>query len=105
VRAKIFGTALRPRLSVFRSARHIFAQAIVDDQGKTIAAVSTLTRDIAEKVRNLKKTEAAREVGKLLSQKLREQGIEAVVFDRGRYLYHGRIKALAEAVRETGLKM
>ena len=104
VRGKIFGTEARPRLSVFRSAKQIYAQAIADDVGKTITEASTLTQEIKEKVEGLKKAEAAREVGMLVSKRLQSMGIEQVVFDRGRYLYHGRVKALAEAARESGLK-
>ncbi len=104
VRGKIEGTQERPRISVFRSAKHIFAQAIVDDLGKTIAEASTLSKDLQETIRGLKKTAAAREVGKLVSARLQKQGIEQVVFDRGRYMYHGRVKALADAAREAGLK-
>ncbi len=104
VRGKIEGTPERPRMSVFRSARHIFVQAIVDDPGKTIAEASTLSKDLQETIRGLKKTAAAREVGKLVSARLQKLGIERVVFDRGRYLYHGRVKAVADAAREAGLK-
>jgi large subunit ribosomal protein L18 len=104
VRGKIFGTEARPRLSVFRSAKQIYAQAIADDVGKTLTEASTLTEEIKEKVGGLKKAEAAREVGMLVSKRLQSMGIDKVVFDRGRYLYHGRVKALAEAARESGLK-
>jgi len=104
VRSKIFGTPSRPRLSVFRSARHIYVQAIADDTGQTLAAASTLTKEIREKIAGLKKTEAAREVGRLVALRLKDKAIESVVFDRGRFLYHGRVKALAEGAREAGLK-
>lgn len=104
VRGKIFGTQARPRLSVFRSAKHIYVQAIDDDAGRTLAAASTLSRELEGKVAGMKKTEVAREVGKLVSKRLQALGIETVVFDRGRFLYHGRVKALAEGARETGLK-
>lgn len=104
VRGKIFGTEARPRLSVFRSLKQIYVQAIADDVGKTITEASTLTEEIKDKVGGLKKAEAAREVGILVSKRLQAIGIEQVVFDRGRYLYHGRVRALAEAARESGLK-
>lgn len=103
VRAKVRGTAARPRLSVFRSALHIYVQAIDDEAGRTLAAASTLTPDLRAAVDKVNKTEAAREVGKFLCRRLREQGVGQVVFDRGRFLYHGRVKALAEGAREAGL--
>ena len=100
VRGKLFGTAERPRLVVFRSNRGIEAQLVDDLEGKTLAAASWL---------NLKKfsgskSEQAAEVGKLLAQNAKQAGVETVVFDRGGYLYHGRVKALADAAREGGLK-
>lgn len=104
VRGKIKGSQEKPRLSVFRSARHIFVQAIVDDVGKTIAEASTLSKELQDSIKGLKKTEAAKLVGRSVSLKLKNLGIERVVFDRGRYLYHGRVKALAEGAREAGLK-
>lgn len=104
VRGKIRGTVLRPRLSVFRTAKHIYVQAIADDIGNTLAAASTLSRELRDKIMGLKKTEAAREVGRLVAERLLAQGIEKVVFDRGRFKYHGRVKALAEGAREGGLK-
>ncbi len=105
VRGKISGgTESRPRLSVFRSARHIYVQAIADDTARTLAEASTLSKELKDVIAGLKKTEAAKEVGKLLSQRLMSRGIEQVTFDRGRFLYHGRVKALAEAAREAGLK-
>jgi large subunit ribosomal protein L18 len=104
VRGKIFGTETRPRLSVFRSARHIYVQAIADDVGKTIAEASTLCNEVKDRVAAMKKADVAKEVGKLVSNRLKAIGIEEVVFDRGRFLYHGRVKALAEGAREMGLK-
>jgi large subunit ribosomal protein L18 len=104
VRGKIFGTSAKPRLSVFRSATHIYAQVVADDLGKTLAEASTLSNDLKVKLHGLKKMEQAKEVGKLLYERLMAQGIERVVFDRGRFLYHGRVKALADAAREAGLK-
>lgn len=103
IRTKISGNGERPRLSVFRSGRHIYAQIIDDNLGHTLAAASTLSREIREKLTGLKKTQAAQEVGKLLSAKAREKGINQVVFDRNGFLYHGRVKAVAESCREHGL--
>ncbi len=103
-RGKIFGTQARPRLSVFRSAQHIYVQAIADDIGRTLAEASTLSSELKEKRGKLRKTDAAKEVGKLVSSRLQAAGIEEAVFDRGPYLYHGRVKALAEGAREKGLK-
>jgi large subunit ribosomal protein L18 len=105
VRSKIFGTEARPRLSVFRSSRYIYVQAIADDVGRTLAQASTLDREIKESAKGLKKVEVAREVGKLLGKNLLSKNIEKAVFDRGRFLYHGRVKSLAEGVREMGIKL
>ena len=103
IRKKISGTNERPRLSVFRSAKHIFAQLIDDLQGVTLVAAGTLSPEIRDKLGDLKKTAAAREVGKLLADKAKSKGIEQVVFDRNGFLYHGRVKSLAESCREHGL--
>ncbi len=100
VRAKVFGTAERPRLVVFRSNRGIEAQLVDDLEGKTVAAASWLHLSQAKG----SKTDQAAEVGKLLAQRAKDAGVESAVFDRGGYLYHGRVKALAEAAREGGLK-
>jgi len=105
VRSKIFGTEARPRLSVFRSSRYIYVQAIADDVGKTLAQASTLDKEFKGNLIGLKKVEAAREVGKLMAKNLLSKGIKEAIFDRGRFLYHGRVKSLAEGVRETGLKL
>ncbi|TVR41462.1 MAG: 50S ribosomal protein L18 [Bacteroidia bacterium] len=102
VRKKIRGTAEKPRLSVFRSNKAIYAQVIDDLDGKTLVAASSQLKDIAEK--KMTKTEKAREVGKLIAERAKEAGIENIVFDRNGYLYHGRIKSLAEGAREGGLK-
>jgi large subunit ribosomal protein L18 len=104
VRGKVTGTEKRPRLSVFRSAVHIYAQAIADDSGRTLAEASTLSKELADSIAGMKRIDEAREVGKLLAKRLRDAGIENVVFDRGRFLYHGRVKALADGAREAGLK-
>ena len=102
IRKKVKGTAERPRLSVFRSNRHIYAQVIDDQRGHTLAAASTLEKGLD--LAGMKKSEQARMVGKLIAERARQAGVEAVVFDRGGNLYHGRVKALAEAAREGGLK-
>src|SRR5436305_8246398 len=96
VRARVIGTAERPRLNVFRSLNHIYAQVIDDTQGHTLVAASTLDKTVAESP----KIEQAKAVGKLVAERAKGAGIKKVVFDRGGYLYHGRIKALAEGARE-----
>ena len=98
------GSASRPRLCVFKSARHIYAQIVDDDQGRTLVAVSTLSKDLLRAGARVKKTEAAKAVGILVAEKALAGGIDAVVFDRGGYPFHGRVKALATAARERGLK-
>ena len=103
-RAKLVGTQEKPRLSVFRSTKHIYAQAINDTQASTLATASTLCKDLAEKIKGKKKTDVAKEVGRLIAERLKALGVDKVIFDRGRFLYHGRVKALAEAARENGLK-
>jgi large subunit ribosomal protein L18 len=104
VRTRIFGTEQRPRLSVFRSAKHIYAQIVVDSTGTTILAASTLSPELRGEVEGLKKSEAAKKVGELLGKKAAEKNIRRVIFDRNGFLYHGRIKALAEGARESGLE-
>ena len=104
VRSKVQGAAQRPRLSVFRSAKNIYAQVIDDATGTTVAHVSTQDKDIRGKVKHGGNIEAAKQVGQAIAAKLKDAGIESVVFDRGGFLYHGRVKALAEAAREAGLK-
>ena len=104
VRKKISGTAARPRLDVFRSLSHIYAQIIDDEKGVTLVAASTLDKSIKDKVDFGGNVEAAKEVGKLVAEKALEAGITEVVFDRGGYPYHGRVKALADSAREAGLK-
>jgi large subunit ribosomal protein L18 len=98
------GTAERPRLCVFKSARHIYAQIINDEEGRTLVAASTLSKDLPRPGERTKKTEAAKAVGVLLADKAMVGGIQAVVFDRGGYPYHGRVKALATGARDRGLK-
>jgi large subunit ribosomal protein L18 len=100
VRAKVHGTAERPRLSVFRSNRGIFAQLIDDDAGRTLASVQWTEPEL----RALKPTEQARRVGELIAERAKAAGVDTVVFDRGGYQYHGRVAALAEGAREGGLE-
>jgi large subunit ribosomal protein L18 len=102
VRAKLSGTSARPRLNVFRSNKHIYAQVIDDMSGVTIASASTLDKALSlDSTSNL---EAAQKIGELVAKRAVEKGITSVVFDRGGYLYHGRIQALADAARENGLQ-
>lgn len=101
VRKKLFGTALRPRLNVFRSSKNIYAQLIDDEAGVTVASASTL--DKAYEGANGGTVDAAKKVGELIAKRALEKGYSKVVFDRGGYIYHGRVKALAEGAREGGL--
>lgn len=103
IRKKVQGTSERPRLSVFRSTMHIYAQVIDDDAQKTIFATSTLSKDIKSEDKK-SKTELAKKVGALIAEGLKEKNISRVVFDRNGFVYHGRIKALAEGAREAGLE-
>lgn len=102
VRRRVAGNASRPRLNVFRSGKHIYAQVIDDDRGHTLAAASSLDAELRGKVKGSTK-EGARAVGELVARRAQAKGIARVVFDRGGYLYHGRVKALAEGAREAGL--
>jgi len=102
VRAKLSGTSARPRLNVFRSNKHIYAQLIDDVAGVTLASASTLDKEL--NLESSSNTEAAQKVGELVAKRAVEKGITSVVFDRGGYLYHGRIQALADAARENGLQ-
>jgi large subunit ribosomal protein L18 len=105
VRAKISGVAERPRLNVFRSNQHIYAQVIDDASHQTLAAASSLDSVVREHLVEKKAKRAqASVVGRIVAERAREKGIETVVFDRGGYQYHGRVRALAEAAREAGLK-
>ncbi|HVN58523.1 MAG TPA: 50S ribosomal protein L18 [Bacteroidales bacterium] len=103
IRKKVSGTTGTPRVSVFRSNKQIYAQVIDDNSGVTILSASSKEKEIASK-KGIKKVEQAAFVGKLLAAKCKEKGIEIVVFDRGGYKYHGRVKSLADAAREGGLK-
>jgi len=102
IRKKVTGTPERPRLSVFRSAKHIYAQVIDDTTGKTLASASTKTKGFDTEGQ---KTDAAKAVGKAVAEACKSQNIEAVVFDRNGYIYHGRVKALADGAREAGLNL
>jgi large subunit ribosomal protein L18 len=104
IRKKMAGTPARPRLAVFRSQTHIYAQIIDDDGGRTLATASSLDKDLKAQHKRGTNLAAAKAVGNLIATRAREKGIEAVVFDRGGFQYHGRIKALADAAREGGLK-
>jgi large subunit ribosomal protein L18 len=104
IRSKVHGTAERPRLSVFRSTRHIYAQIINDDVGTVITSASTMEAQLRGSVKSGGNVDAAREVGKLLAERAATKNVETVSFDRGGFKYHGRVKALAEAVRDGGLK-
>lgn len=103
IRKKLSGTNQKPRMSVYRSNKNIFVQVIDDVNGVTLAAASSLIKDIAEKT-EITKVQQAALVGKVLAEKVTAAGISEVIFDRGGYLYHGRIKSLADAARENGLK-
>ncbi|GBD95258.1 50S ribosomal protein L18 [bacterium BMS3Abin06] len=104
VRKKVRGAPERPRLNVYRSLNHIYAQVIDDFAGKTIVAASSIDKELKEKISSGGNIEAAKTVGSLIARRALDKGIKQVVFDRGGYLYHGRIRALAEAVREGGLE-
>lgn len=104
VRKKVSGTAARPRLCVYRSTNHIYAQVIDDVKGNTLCAASTVEKDIAAKVAELSKSDAAKIVGAAIAEKAQALGIKEVVFDRGGYLYTGRVQALADGAREAGLE-
>ncbi|MFH1887758.1 MAG: 50S ribosomal protein L18 [Pseudomonadota bacterium] len=105
VRKKVAGTVERPRLTVFRSARHIYAQVVVDTTGLTLAAASSVEKEVREKLAELgKKADVAKFVGKLVADRARAKGVEKVVFDRNGFLYHGRVKAVSTGAREAGLQ-
>lgn len=103
IRKKVSGTPERPRLSVFRSAKHIYAQVVDDSKASTLVHVSTLSKDVRESASEANKIDAAKAVGQAVAKACKEKGIEKVVFDRNGFLYHGRIRALADAAREAGL--
>lgn len=103
IRKQVSGTAVRPRLAVFRSNKHMYAQLIDDARGRTLASASTTDAAIRKDVRNGGNVEAAKAVGKLIAERAKERGLGAVVFDRGGFIYRGRVQALADAAREAGL--
>jgi large subunit ribosomal protein L18 len=103
VRKRVFGNAERPRLSVFRSARHIYAQVVLDTTGHALVSASTLDKEARQQAPFKSKVEAARFVGKLVAQRAMDKGVSRVVFDRNGFLYHGRIREVAEGAREQGL--
>ena len=104
IRKTLYGTSEKPRLSVFRSARHIYAQVIDDSKGCTLASASSLEKEIRENKEIGKKSAVAGRIGKVLAERALKQGISTVVFDRNGFLYHGRVKAVSEGAREGGLK-
>ncbi|HHT37592.1 MAG: 50S ribosomal protein L18 [Candidatus Wallacebacter cryptica] len=104
VRNKVYGTPEKPRLSVYRSLNHMYAQIIDDTAGKTLAAASSIEPELRNKLSSTKNKEAAKEVGLLIAKRAKEKGITQVVYDRGGNLYHGRVAALAEGAREGGLE-
>lgn len=104
IRKKVKGTPQKPRLAVFRSEKHIYAQIIDDTKGHTLVSASTLDKELRQRLSKTYNVEAAKEVGRLIAQRALSLGIKTVVFDRGGFKYHGRIKALADAAREAGLK-
>lgn len=103
VRVKVLGTSERPRLNVFRSLRHIYAQVIDDSTGQTLVSASTLDKDLRAEIAELEVHEQAKAIGKAVAERARAKGIEQVIFDRGGYPYHGRVQALADGGREGGL--
>lgn len=104
IRSRISGTAERPRLNVYRSLSHIYVQVINDEEGHTLVSASTLEKELAPELEGKTKKEQATVVGKAVAERAQAAGIDEVVFDRGGYPYHGRVKAVAEAAREGGLK-
>lgn len=104
IRSKVAGTPERPRLSVFRSSQHIYVQVINDEMGNTLASASTLDKDVKSTATDANKTDAARKVGEVIAKLCLAKGVKKVVFDRGGYVYHGRVSALADAARKAGLE-
>lgn len=104
IRRKLSGTSQRPRLAVYRSLKQIYAQAIDDSTGRTLASASTMEKEFRDGGKAGSNIEAAKAIGENIAKRLQEQGIDSVVFDRGGQIYHGRVKALADAAREAGLK-
>jgi large subunit ribosomal protein L18 len=104
VRKKVRGSKKRPRLNVYRSNKHIYAQLVEDQDGGTIVSASTMSKELRQEVSKMKKVDAAKKVGELIGRLAKEKGVEKIIFDRSGYLYHGRVKALAEGARDAGLK-
>jgi len=104
IRSKVFGTPERPRLSIYRSEKHMYAQVIDDMTGKTLVAVSTMSKDLKSQVKDAKPVDQAKKVGEQLADACKAKNIAKVVFDRNGFLYHGRVKTLADAARERGLQ-
>lgn len=106
IRKKVFGTAERPRMAIYKSLNNLFVQIINDEEGKTLISASTIDKDFVEKYgfRGGKNIEVAKKLGEFIAEKALANGIENVVFDRGGFIYHGKVKAFAEAAREKGLK-
>ncbi len=104
VRARLSGTTGRPRLNVYRSLEHIYAQLVDDSEGKTLVSASSLDKEVRKELKGGGNVAAARVIGRILAERAKTRGVTEVVFDRGGYKYHGRVKALAEAAREAGLK-
>ncbi|MBI5026278.1 MAG: 50S ribosomal protein L18 [Nitrospirae bacterium] len=104
IRKKVFGTALKPRLSVFKSLKHIYVQLVDDTTGNTLTSTSTLDKELKGKLKTGGNVESAKKVGEIIAKRAIDKGLKTVVFDRGGYLYHGRVKALADAARKEGLE-
>jgi len=104
VRAKLAGTSERPRLNVYRSLMHIYAQVIDDSRGETLVSASTVDQELRAKMAGKKKAEQAKLVGQMVAERAKAKGVTQVVFDRGGYKYHGRVKAVADGAREAGLE-
>jgi large subunit ribosomal protein L18 len=105
VRKRVKGTDASPRLCVYRSSKHLYVQVVSDESGQTLAAASTLSAELRTALKKTATVEAAKGVGTLIAQKCQEKGIHRVVFDRNGFLYHGRVRAVAEAAREAGLQL
>ena len=105
VRKRLSGTAARPRLNVYRSNRHVFAQVIDDVEGRTLVSCSTIDKELAPQLTELKKVEAAKLVGQMVAARAKDEGIDTVVFDRGGFRFTGRVAAVAEGAREAGLQL
>ncbi len=104
IRKRVFGTAERPRMSVFKSLKHMYVQIIDDEKGHTLVSAATNEKEIREAIKGMSKTEQAKYLGKVIAERALEKGIKKVVFDRGGFKYQGRVQALADAAREAGLE-